>query len=409
MSDGKKHSILAPSAASRWMACTPSARLAEQYGESKGSVYANEGSLAHNLAELCLSDYIIGQAWMAANPGKDYHPVEQNPTAVQALNEARRNPLFYEDMLAEIRVYVDHCINLYKGSKGDKDGARMLVEVEVPLFYKTDDTGTIDNAIMGGADNTLYITDLKFGKGIPVTAENNKQLLIYAISVYDYLLPDDASRIERIVMTIVQPRRDSITEWIVTPEQLAIERDIILARANAALAGKGELKSGAHCRFCPVKPKCKALAEGVTLIHKMAHVDPRILTDGEISHLLGHVDVVSDWIVSVKDYAKEKAIQGVRFEGYKLVAGTSRRKITDDEAIFNALVNAGYEAPLLRKRVYLSLSELEKTVSKEDFAEYCTPWIEKPEAAPVLVPVSDLRKEYGVAKAVEDFAEYRNG
>lgn len=404
MSDGKKHSVVSPSSAARWLACPPSARLAEKVGSDKGSVYADEGTLAHHLAELFLKDVINGRTWLQFHPGEYYDPAKWNPTGVKAVQEAKQNPLFYDDMLTEVKVYTDHVIGLLDAAG---KGAQMQVEARFPLFYKPDDEGTIDNLIYGGEDRTLYVTDLKFGRGVLVDAKNNKQLLIYAINAYDQLKWHESNGpIEKVVMTIVQPRRDSITSWTLDVADLEMERDIIEATARKALKGEGKFKTGSHCQFCPVKPRCRTLKDAAASAAQKQFEDPALLTDGEIAKLLGSLDILTDWAASVKKYAFERAVEGVRYEGYKLVAGTSRRQITDEKAIFAALVAAGYEGSLLKRSSFVTISELEKVVAKDDFAACCAPYIAKPEAPPVLVAASDPRTEYGVAKAVQDFAEF---
>lgn len=403
MAEGKKHSILAPSAASRWLACPPSALLAEQVGGDAGSTYAAEGTLAHRLAELYLRDFLIGRAWMAAHPKKDYDPGKANLEGLAALADAVHDPLYYRGMLDEVKVYANYVIGLY-----DKAGAgtRMEVEAEVPLFYKPDDCGTIDSLICGG-DRTLYVTDLKFGKGVKVDAKGNKQLLIYAISALDMLMAGDTAReIERVVMTIVQPRLHHTSVWELAVADLDIERDLIDVGARKALAGEGKFKTGDHCRFCPVKPRCRALKELAAETARKQFDDPALLSTDEIAALLGSLDTISDWIASVKKYALNQALDGTRYTGYKLVAGPSRRKITDEPALLKALTAAGYDEVLLRRWSLVTLSELEKIVTKEDFSKTCTRFITRTESAPALVAATDPRPEYGIAKAVEDFAEF---
>lgn len=403
MAEGKKHSILAPSSASRWLACPPSALLAEQVGGDTGSTYAAEGTLAHRLAELYLQDFLIGRAWMAAHPKKDYDPGKVNPEGLAALADAARDPLYYRGMLDEVKVYTNYVVKLY-----DKAGAgtTMGIEAEVPLFYKPDDCGTIDSLICGG-DRTLYVTDLKFGKGVKVDAKGNKQLLIYAISALDMLTAADTTpRIQHVVMTIVQPRLHHTSVWELAVADLDIERDLIDVGARKALAGEGKLKAGDHCRFCPVKPRCRALKELAVETARKQFDDPALLSTNEIAALLGSLDTISDWIASVKKYALNQALDGTRYTGYKLVAGPSRRKITDEPALLKALTAAGYDEVLLRRWSLVTLSELEKIVTKEDFSKTCTQFIARTESAPALVAATDPRPEYGIAKAAEDFAEF---
>lgn len=406
MAEDRKHSVLAPSAASRWLACPPSALLAEQVGGDTGSTYAAEGTLAHRLAELYLRDFLFGRAWMAAHPGKDYDPSVENPDGFGAFVDAVHDPLYYRGMLNEVEVYTDHAIGLLDGAGS---GAKMEVEAEVPLFYKPDDRGTIDCLAYGGADRTLYVTDLKFGKGVKVEAKDNKQLLIYAISALDMLSArPETVEADRVVLTIVQPRLHHTSTWQLGVADLEIEREMIASGARKALASEGEFKTGDHCRFCPVKPRCRALKELAAETARKQFDDPALLSTDEIAALLGSLDTISDWIASVKKYATGQALEGTRFAGYKLVAGPSRRKIADESGLLKALTAAGYDDVLLRRWSLVTLSELEKIVTKEDFSKTCTQFITRTEAAPALVAATDPRPEYGIAKAVEDFAEYND-
>ena len=399
-----KHSIVAPSAASRWLACPPSALLAEKAGGDTGGVYADEGTLAHRLAELYLSDYLNKIKWKQQHPDQPYNHATCNPEGLAGVKEAQKDPLFYDGMFDEIRVYTDHVIGLLEKAG---PGARMEVEARYPLFYKKDDSGTIDNLIYGGEDRTLYVTDLKFGKGVPVEARGNKQLLIYAIDAYD-AVSAAGMEIDRVVMTIVQPRRNSLTSWALDVSDLQLEREVIEATAKKALKGEGRFKTGPHCKFCPVKPRCRALKDEAAGTAGGQFDDPALLTDAEIARLLGSIDTLADWIGSVKKYALQRAVDGIRFEGFKLVQGTSRRQITDERAILRALAAAGYEISLFKRSSLVTIGELERTLDKADFAALCAPHIVKTEAPPLLVPASDPRTEYGIAKAVEDFAEFRN-
>jgi hypothetical protein len=407
MSDGKKHSIVSPSSSLRWLACPPSALLAEKVGGDEGSVYADEGTLAHRFAELYLLDFLRERDWLRDKPkGTYYDPAKENPEGIAEVEGLKTNPLFYDDMISKVRVYTDYVIKLFDNSG---TGAKMEVEKQIPLFYKSDENGTIDSLIYGGEDQTLYVTDLKFGRGILVEAKNNKQLLIYAINALDDIArteKKDAPVIKKIVMTIVQPRRDSITSWTLEVDDLEIERDIIEAGARKALKGEGRLKTGSHCKFCPVKPRCQALKEEAEAFSEKQVEDPALLTDAEITELLCSVDMIADWAASVKKHALKRAIEGVRYEGYKLVDGTSRRQITDEKAIFKALIMAGYEKSLLKRSSFVTITELEKIVAKDDFMTCCNPYIIKSEASPLLVEDTDPRAKYGIAKAIQDFAEF---
>lgn len=393
MSDGKKHSVVSPSSAYRWMACPPSALLVESLDKGESSSFAEEGSLAHHIAELWL------QNMLHVRDTKN-----RLESAVVALEEAKKHPLFYDGMIKEVLDYCQYVFHLLDMSGG---GANMWVEAKYPLFYKTDDMGTVDNVVYSARDRTLYITDLKFGKGVQVDAVNNKQLIIYAISAYHALR--DEYDIDAVVVAIVQPRRGYKGLQTLSIEDLEMWGDIIGSAASKALKGTGELKAGGHCMFCLAKPRCRAikqLAADAADAARKAEDNPALLTNSEIATLLGSVDLVASWCTAIKKYALEQAVSGAKYEGYKVVAGTAKRKIDDEKAIHRALVAAGYEGSLFKRSSFVTIGELEKVIVKEDFATCCAPFISKPDGSPMLVPSADPRQEYGVAKAVQDFQEY---
>ena len=403
MADGQ-HSILAPSAAARWLACPPSALLAEKVAEEQASDYAQEGTLAHRLAELNLSDFLKGRAYLAAHPDGTYLPAEHNPEAVAAMRELQRSPFYYADMLSEVSRYCTHVKGLFDAVGED---ARMRVEWEVPLFYKPEDKGTLDSAVYGSKSRALYITDLKFGKGVRVEAEGNKQLLIYAISALDVLRSEpDAPRIDRVVMTIVQPRLNSVKTWTVKTPELKKLRAEIEAGARLALSGGGALRTGDHCRFCPAKPLCRAMHDNAAAVAAAEFEDPSLLTETEVGKLLGTLDVLIDWASSVKQYALRRALDGTRYAGFKLVAGPSRRKISDERAVVKALTAAGYDDVLITRQSLIAISALEKMLPADTFQACCAPYLTKTEPSPQLVPDTDPRPDWGPADAAAAFAEY---
>ena len=118
-------------------------------------------------------------------------------------------------------------------------------------------TGGTDRDVVIITDDTLEVIDLKFGKGIPISAVNNPQTRLYglgAISTYGMLY--DFSKIR---MTIIQPRLDSIsTEELTVEELLTWAEEDLKPKAQLAFSGKGDFNAGEHCRFCRAKVTCRA-------------------------------------------------------------------------------------------------------------------------------------------------------
>lgn len=122
--------------------------------------------------------------------------------------------------------------------------------------------------------------------------------------------------------------------------------------------------------------------------------DPDILSKEEIEQLLPLLDEMIDWAGKVKEFALKQALAGVEYDGYKVVEGITRRKITNEDGAVAALVKAGYNADLLYERKLQSLSKLESLVGKKNFMPIVGAYVEKPKGAPVLVPISDPRDPY---------------
>lgn len=385
MSDTKTHSIVSPSSAERWVVCTPSARLSVGCPRTT-SVFAEAGTLAHRLGELYLLDVLC-----------QIHTGKRDLSYTEEFNKCKEHELYTDDMLLHVKKYTQYCMDIFSQDKK----ATMYVEKEVPLFYNPGDVGTVDNVIFSG--DTLYITDLKYGMNF-VPALFNKQLAIYAISTI-IAFPDWDVR--TVVLAIVQPRLDKISIWEAGIEELFSIAEPIEERAAYAIAGAGEFVSGKHCYFCPAKPRCKAIKKSAE--EHSGHFgfkDPNLLSEAEMSDVLGRVDLIVNWANSVKEFAKEQLQSGVSIPGYKLVAGTSKRTISDEHGLFESLANAGYDLSLFKRTSCVTLTALTKMVDKEDFDAICSPYISKKEAAPVLTEVDDPREEIGLLNARSAFAEF---
>lgn len=387
--NNRKHALLSASGALRWMECTPSARLEEQHGEKKSSVYAAEGTLAHELAELFLR-----------------HDVLQDLSDVDFTKEFDRiicNDLFTEDMPENIAPYVDYCRAQYIEAQNADKFALIKLEQKLDLTqYVPDSFGTADCSIL--ANGTLEIIDLKYGKGVPVYAIWNRQLMLYALgALYEFECLYD---IDNVKLTIVQPRIDNISTWTTSVAELYEWADTVLKeRATLAYAGEGELKAGDWCKFCGVKNRCRKLYEESIAIAKHDFAKPNLLQDSEIVEILEKAPGLIDWLNSLQEYAQEKAIEGKEWPGFKLVEGRSVRKWADPALVEDVLLSKCPE--LSSEDLYdlklKSLTVVEKLIGKTKFAKVTEGIVIKPTGSPTLVPVSDKRPALGIGQAKIDF------
>lgn len=372
----RDHAILSPSSAKRWINCTPSALLAEAAG-SKSSVYAEEGTLAHEIAEYALTKYKEGE----------YDPIIDEELPVN--DEHLKNPLFSIDMANYIRDYCDYVIGEgYEMARAD-GFSEMFLERKVDITdYAPDSFGSVDVTLV--SDKTIHIIDLKYGAGVKVTADHNEQMMLYALGALKAAASQDITNIR---MTIAQVRLDHYDTFEMSKSDLLDWAEKVLKpAAEAAIQGKGKQVMGSWCGFCPVKAQCRAQRDAI-LADFEEKPEPLLLSDEEIVDLIGKIDTYKSWIESVNKYVYDRAIQGYKWEGYKLVAGRSSRVIKDEAKIRQALLNEFLEDEVLNIKLK-GIGDLEKLVGKKVFSARFGDAIESRPGAPKLVPESAKGVEY---------------
>lgn len=379
------HAILSASGASRWMACTPSARLEQQF-ENKTSEYAAEGTLAHELGELKLKKVLEGLSSRSFN---------------SKLKKIQENKLYTADMPDYVDVYVDTCLERYSEARAKTPDALFKIEQRLDFSkWVPEGFGTGDFVII--ADGTMEVCDLKYGKGVPVSADNNKQMMLYAlgaISEFSFLYD-----IEKVRMTIIQPRLDNISTFEVTVEELLKwAEEFVRPRAELAIKGEGEFFSGDHCRFCRAKAVCRARADKNLELAKYDFQEPPTMDNNDIAYVLSKVDELVSWASDVKEYALEEALKGEEFDGFKVVEGRSNRRWSSEDDVAKVLIAEGFQESMIYTRKLDGISKIESAIGKKEVKRLLGEFIIKPVGKPTLVPITDKREPYNPAKA--DFLE----
>lgn len=372
----RDHAILSPSSAKRWINCTPSALLAEAAG-SKSSVYAEEGTLAHEIAEYALTKYLEGE----------YDPIIDD--AVPLKDEHLENPLFGIDMADYIREYCEFVIGEgYEMQKQD-GSSKMYLERRVDITdFAPDSFGSVDVTLV--SDKTIHIIDLKYGAGVRVSADMNEQMLMYALGALKAAASKDITNIR---MTIAQVRLDHYDTFEMSKSDLLDWADKVLKpAAKDAMQGKGKQAIGSWCGFCPVKAQCRAQRDAI-LADFDEKPEPLLLSDEEVTDLIGKIDTYKSWIESVNKYVYDRAIQGHKWEGYKLVAGRTSRVIKDEAKVRQTLLNEYLEDEVLNIKLK-GIGDLEKLLGKKVFSARFGDVIESRPGAPKLVPESAKGVEY---------------
>lgn len=373
-----QHALLGASSSHKWLHCPPSARLEEQF-ENTTSIFAEEGTAAHALAEYKIRR-ILGE--VINRPTSDYDSDE--------LEE-------YTD------IYLNLAIELIEKAKEGCKDPLILVEQRLDYScYVPEGFGTGDLIIV--ADKTLDIVDLKYGRGVAVSAEDNPQMKLYALGALSLFAA--LYNIQTVKMTICQPRLENISSYEINANDL-IEWAETELKPKAALAykGDGEFLPGEHCRFCRARHACRARADSFLELAKYDFKLPALLDDHEIVEVIALADKLSSWAEDVYTYATDKAInEGKEWSGYKLVAGRSNRKYTNEQDVINAVTAAGYTD--IYKQSLIGISDMEKLLGKKVFAELLSELIEKPQGKATLVPANDKRQTLKINNTAEaDFKE----
>ncbi|MGN1114506.1 MAG: DUF2800 domain-containing protein [Oscillospiraceae bacterium] len=348
-----KHAVLSASSSHRWLECPPSALINAQTDESPGE-YARQGTDAHSLCEYKLRKAL----------GEDVVYPELT--------------YFDEEMEECTDSYVQFVMEKAKNAK-------VLVEQRLDFSkWVPDGFGTGDCIIV--SEGRLSVVDFKYGVGVLVSAENNPQMMLYALGALDMF-----DGIYDISMTIFQPRRENISTFEISKDRLLEwAENTLKPTAELAAKGKGEFKAGAHCQFCKIKSECRKRAEYNLELAKYDFEMPDTLDDYEIEGILSKSDEFVSWINDVKQYALNKAIKGKRWTDFKLVEGRSNRRYTDEKAVADTVLKAGYD-PYEHK--VLGVTAMSKLLGKTKFQNLLGGLVEKPKGKLTLVNRTDKRPE----------------
>ena len=375
----RAHALLSASSADRWLHCPPSARLCESYAD-KGSDYAAEGTDAHALCEFKLRRAL-------GLPAED--PTENLSWYNEEMN----------DCAAGYAAYVLEQVEAAKQICADPV---VLIEQRVDFSrWVEGGFGTADCIII--ADGTLRVIDYKHGLGVLVSAEENPQMQCYALGALE--LFDGIYEIETVGMTIYQPRRDNVSTWEISKDALyRWANEVLKPTAELAFAGDGNYLCGEWCGFCKAKADCRARAEANLALAQYEFKLPPLLTDEDIEDILSKADELVSWASDIREYALRQAVSGKKWTGWKLVEGRSNRKYVNETVVTDVVERAGFDP---YERRVLGVTAMQKLLGKSRFDELLSPYIEKPQGRPTLVPESDKRPAMSTAEA--DFNENEGG
>ena len=367
-----QHALLSASGAHRWLHCTGSPLLEKDFPDST-SVYAQEGTLAHELCELKLMAY-TGEI------------TKRKLTSMK--NKLMKSELWQPEMDSTSEAYLDYIKDI---TMSYTVKPVILTEKRVDFSrYVPEGFGTADCLILAG--DTLHVVDYKHGKGVVVNADHNPQMMLYALGAMSEL--SLLYRFKFVHMTIVQPRVNNISEFTLTADELTEWGEMVVKpKAEAAISGNGEFEAGDWCRFCRAKRQCKTRYEANDSLYPelSERHDPRLITLEELGEYLKRGKDMAAWLEDMKEYALSESLAGADVPGWKAVEGRGSRAFTDTDEAVDTLIKNGIDESVLYERRVLTLAQMEKAVGKKAFGEIVGDLVVKNPGKPTLVEESDKR------------------
>lgn len=373
------HAILSASASHRWLNCNPSARLEQEFADRETDAAA-EGTAAHALCE---------------------HKLRR---ALKMRSKKPISPYDCDEMDAYTDAYVEFVMEALAEAKRECKDPLVLIEQKLDFScYVPDGYGTGDCLIV--ADKLLHIIDFKYGQGVLVDAEQNPQMMLYALGALR--LFDSLYDITEVSMSIFQPRRENVSTWTISVDDLLDwAENTLKPKAELAFKGEGEYTPGSWCQFCKAAVKCRARAEAKLQLARYEFAMPPLLSDEEIEDILLKLDDLTKWANEITAYAQDAAVNhGKVWRGFKLVESRTNRRYTDEEAVAQAANAAGYHD--IYKKSLIPITEMERLMGKKTFAEVIGSLVEKPKGRPTLVPASDKRPAIVSTGAEQDFTDFK--
>jgi len=355
------HAKLSASGSSRWLNCPGSVKAEEKYPNGGSSVFALEGTRAHEVADLCLKAACDADVYVGKKVLDDVIDVAMAGYVQEYLDYVRSYETATSKLFTEERVDFSHV---------------------VPGGF-----GTLDSAVLDYDTKTCHIFDLKYGKGVKVDAFENSQAQLYAIGIEHEL--SFLNSIDTFVLHIVQPRIYNFSSWEISTYDLLGFSTFVAKIAAKAISGEAERSPGEkQCQWCKAKGDCKTLSDFTTKVitsefDDLGDLDSETLTDSQKKTVLDNKKLVETFLKAVESSVFDQLDQGITFEGYKLVEGRSIRKWSDEAeaSLSHKLGDKAYNKKLI------GVGAAEKELGK-DFVNDLTV---KPQGKTTLAPSSDKR------------------
>lgn len=386
----RAHAKLSASGSKKWLTCTRSAALEEQFPDEQ-SQYAAEGTFAHEVFELMLQGYLLRV------DGRDFD---------KQMAKLRKHQFWSQDLHDYVTEAAHVAVDAINEARERCKDPVILIEQRLDFStHVPEGFGTGDLVII--TDDLVEVMDLKYGKGVMVDVEGNTQMMLYGLGAYNELA--HLYDIKRVRMTVLQPRLHNFGSCeLLIEDLLDWAENYVKPRALLAWDGEGEFVAGDHCTdgFCRARFQCPARAEAALAVARsdFALKEPELLTQDQLLAVLEKADMAAKWLADVQAHALKQAEKGHPIPGWKLVEGRSNRKYADADAVAQKLLSAGVDEAVIYERSLLGITAMEKAIGKKKFVELLSDLVTKPQGKPTLVREDDKRPALSsVASAAEDF------
>lgn len=373
-----QHAVLSPSSAERWIDCPASVRLASRF-PNESSVYAEEGTCAHELGEIKAS-FAFGLIDQKTFNRKRARWVKKWPEYAEV-----------EETMVEMERHTDAYVELIRERKALYPDTQVMLEQRlntgIPQSWGTSDTVLV-------SPRHVEIIDFKYGAGVAVEAEGNPQLRLYALGALDQY-GDILGETEVVYTTVHQPRMDHTLTAEITPDAIREWRvKKVLPRAELALSADAPFgPSERACRWCPASGRCEAQVQAA-FPDDLMDEEPEELTEDRVAELLGRLPLLKDWLKAFEAQALTMAYsEGRHIPGWKVVRSGGIRQVKDQDAAIDVLAAEGLDRDEFMVEKIKGIGDLEKLLGKEDFKRLLedSGIVKKSEGRESLAPESDKR------------------
>lgn len=343
------HASFGASNAKRRMACPGSLNAEAQFPDTS-SPFAELGTAAHELGEYCIENGIADAHTLI---GREF-----NSNVVD------------DNMASAVNVYIDYVRGV------EEEEAPALLKLEQRFSLEALDPpmpmfGTSDCTIYGKKSGNLWVIDYKHGQGVAVDAENNPQLMYYALGAV--LKIGDRAPVNAIHTAIVQPRAPhklgSIRTHSYTRDEILDFGTDLIDAAHAAVKADAPRISGDHCKFCKAAGSCSALRGNALAVAQDEFGvirNPDELTPEEVSAYMDKIPLLEEWIKSIRRHAHSVLESGAALPGYKLVEKRPTRRWKNEEELVAWATTEGLEDDDIYEKKLKSPSQIEKVVGKKN-------------------------------------------